>query len=391
MTGATTVSSQSAAGIPRTVFAPEHEEFRRTVRAFLAREVAPYHAQWEEAGQVPRAVWLKAGAAGLLCTSVAEAYGGPGGDFYYDSIVLEELGRSGASGPGWDLHSYIVAPYIVRHGTEAQKRRWLAPMAKGEAIASIGLTEPDAGSDLQAIRTTARRDGGDYVIDGAKTFITNGILGDLVLLAAKTEHARAAHGISLFLVDTATKGYRKGRNLKKIGMKASDTAELFFADMRVPAECLLGEENQGWRYLMGELVQERLIVAVKAMAVCETALEQTIDYTKSRRAFGRAVFEFQNSRFTLADLAAECQIGRVFVDKCIELHAAQACDMRTAAIAKLRLTELQDRVLDCCLQLHGGNGYMWEFPIARAWADARIQRIYAGTNEIMREIIGRTL
>jgi len=384
-------AASPSAGIPRTVFAPEHEEFRRTVRAFLARAVVPHHATWEEKGQVSRAVWLAAGAAGILCTSVPEEYGGPGGDFLYDAVVLEELGRAGTSGPGWDLHSYIVAPYILRHGSEAQKQRWLPAMAAGRAIASIGLTEPEAGSDLQAMRTTARREGGDYVIDGAKTFITNGIMGDLLLLAAKTEPAQRAHGISLFLVDTTTKGYRKGRNLKKIGMKASDTAELFFTDMRVPADGLLGTENAGWGYLMGELVQERLIVAVKAVAVCEAALAETIAYTKARRAFGRAVFEFQNSRFALAELASQIALARVFTDKCIELHAAGRLGMQSAAIAKLRATELQDRVLDACLQLHGGNGYMWEFPIARAWADARVQRIYAGTNEIMREIIGRTL
>ena len=378
-------------GIPRTIFESEHELFRDNVRRFIETEVMPHHDQWEEDGMVSREVWRKAGAAGILGTSIPEAYGGSEGGFLFDAIVLEELGRAGASGPAWDLHSYIVAPFLIKFADDAQKRRWLPGMASGEVIASIGMTEPDGGSDLQAIRTRAVKDGDGYVVNGSKIFITNGILGDLILLAAKTDPGQGAKGVSLFLVDTTTEGYRKGKNLKKIGNKAQDTAALYFDDMRIPADCLLGSENDGWRLLMSGLVQERLIVAVRSMAICEAALEQTVDYTKSRKAFGQPIFQFQNSRFKLADIATQVQVGRVFVDRCIELHARGALDMRSAAMAKLWATEIQQTILDDCLQLHGGYGYMWEYPIARAWADARVHRIYAGTNEIMREIIGRTL
>jgi acyl-CoA dehydrogenase len=377
--------------LARTLFAPEHEQFRDTVRRFIRAEMLPHYAAWEEAGVAPRDIWLKAGAAGILGTSIPEAYGGSGAGFHFDAVVVEELSRHFIAGPAWELHSYIVAPYLLAYGTEAQKQRWLPGMASGEIITSIAMTEPDGGSDLKAVRTTAVRDGDDYVINGSKTFITNGIAGDMVVLVAKTAPALGAKGISLFLVDTSTAGYRKGRNLKKIGNKASDTAELFFDDVRVPADSLLGGENEGWRCLMGELVQERLLVAIRAMATCEAALEETVEYTRLRKAFGQTIFDFQNTRFKLADAAAEIQVGRVFVDRCIELHAERQLDMRTAAMAKLWTTELQHRVLDDCLQFHGGYGYMWEFPIARAWADARVHRIYAGSNEIMREIIARGL
>ncbi len=379
-------------GIPRTIFEPEHELFRDGVRRFIEEEIAPHHDQWEENGKVSREVWLKAGAAGLLCCGVAEEYGGPGGDFLYDSIVLEELGRSTFSGPGFDLHSCIVAPYLVRFASEDLKRHWLPRMASGEAIGSIGLTEPDCGSDLLALRTSAVRDGDHYVVNGAKTFITNGIKGDLILLAVRTDKdGPARRGISILLVDADSPGYIKGRTLKKIGLKAADTAELFFEDLRVPAANLIGEEGEGWRLLTSELVQERLIVAVRAMAACEAALEMTVDYTRDRKAFGQTVFDFQNTRFTLAELASEIQVGRVYVDRCIELRHQGQLDMRSAAMAKLWVTEMQDKVLDACLQLHGGSGYMWESPIARLWADSRIHRIYAGTNEIMKEIISRGL
>ena len=383
--------NHSGQGIPRTIFGTEHELFRNTVRRFLETEIVPYHEQWEEDRLVPREAWLKAGKTGLLGTSIAEEYGGSGGGFFFDAVVLEELGRSGATGPGWDLHSYIVAPYIEKYGTEDQKRRWLPAMVTGEAIGAIAMTEPGTGSDLKAVRTTAIRNGDDYVINGSKTFITNGINADLVLLVAKTNHDIGAKGVSLFLADTKVEGFRNGRNLKKIGLKAQDTAEMFFDDVRVPVSEILGEENDGWRYLMDELVQERLIVAVRAMATAEVALEQTIAYTKDREAFGTKVFEFQNTRFTLAQLASDIQVGRVFTDRCIALHAEAQCDAVTAAMAKMWLTELEGKVLDACLQLHGGYGFMWEFPIARAWADSRVHRIYAGTNEIMKEIVARSL
>ncbi len=377
--------------LPRAIFAAEHEQFRATVSRFIEAEILPDYAKWEDAGMAPRAIWRRAGAVGLLGTSIPEAHGGAGGDFFYDSVVLEELGRAGVSGPAFDLHAYIVAPFLIKFGTEEQKRRWLPGMASGDIIASIAMTEPDSGSDLQAIRTSAVRRGNSYIVNGSKTFITNGIVGDLTLLVAKTDTARGAKGVSLFLVDTKTKGYAKGKNLKKIGNKAQDTAILHFDDMDVPAENLLGGENEGWRLLMSGLVQERLIVAVRAVATCEAALEETIAYTKGRKAFQQRVIDFQNTRFTLADLVTDVQVARTFMDRCIALHAAGECDMRAAAMAKLATTELQQKVLDACLQLHGGSGYMWESRIARMWADARVHRIYAGTNEIMREIIGRTL
>ena len=298
---------------------------------------------------------------------------------------------SGATGPGWDLCSYIIAPYLTHFGTEPQKQRWLPGIASGDVITSIAMTEPDAGSDLKAIRTTTVRDGASYVVNGAKTFITHAILCDLVIVVAKTDPSRGAKGVSLLLVEATTPGVRKGRNLDKIGLKAQDTGELFFDDVRVPVENLLGEEGEGWRCLMAQLVQERLVVAIRSMAIAETALEQTVAYTKNRRAFGSTVFDFQNTRFTLADHATDIQIARVFTDRCIELHIRGELDAATAAMVKLSVTELQNRVLDACLQLHGGNGYMWEFPIARAWADSRVHRIYAGANEIMKEIISRTL
>jgi acyl-CoA dehydrogenase len=381
--------------LTREIFSSEHEIFRESVKRFLAAEVIPHYAKWEEAGIAPREIWAKAGAAGLLGTNIPVEYGGAEAGFLYDAIVIEELANAGISGPSFDLHSYIVAPFLIKFGTDAQKRRWLPGMADGSIIASVAMTEPDSGSDLQAVRTSAVRskngNGDHYVVNGSKIFITNGIVGDLCLLVAKTDPGKGARGVSLLLVDTKTPGYRKSESLKKIGNKAQDTAVLYFDDMKVPVDNLLGGENEGWRLLMSGLVQERLIVAVRAVATCETALQQTIAYVKERKAFGQRVFDFQNTRFTLAELVTEVQIARHFMDRCIKLHGDGACDMRTAAMVKLSTTELQQKVLDACLQLHGGNGYMWEYWIARAWADARVHRIYAGTNEIMKELIGRTL
>lgn len=377
--------------IERTLFADEHRMFRDAVRRFMENEVVPHHERWEEQGYVDREVWQKAGANGLLCASMPEEYGGAGADRLYSIVVMEETARVNATGLGFGLHSEIVAPYILHYGSQEQKMRFLPKMATGEAIGAIAMSEPAAGSDLQGVKTTATRRGDVYLLNGSKTFITNGIIGDLVLLAVKTAPEAGARGISLLLVDTKTPGYRKGRNLKKAGNKAQDTAELFFDDMRVPVAARLGEEHDGWRMLMSELVQERLIVAVRALATCAAALERTLAHVKARSAFGKPVFDYQNTRFRLADVATEVEVGQVFVDRCVELHARGALDMVTAAMAKVWTTELQDRVLDTCLQLHGGYGYMWEYPIARAWADARVHRIYAGTNEIMREIIGRQL
>jgi acyl-CoA dehydrogenase len=378
--------------IQRTLFDSDHEGFRDTVRSFLEKEVVPHYSAWEEQGFTPREIWKRAGEVGILGTSIPEAYGGAGADFRYDSVVLEELGRLNIAAPAWDMHSYIIAPFLIHFGTEAQKQTWLPKMAAGEAISSIGLTEPNTGSDLGAIRTSARREGDHYVIDGAKTFITNGIISDIVLLAAKTAPEKGAKGTSLFIVSTDTPGFRRGRNLKKIGNKAQDTAELFFDSMIVPADRLLGGvENEGWRQLMHGLAQERMVVAVRSMALAEAAFDQTKDYVKNRKAFGTPVFDFQNTRFKLAEMATDIEVGRPFVDRCIELLAENKLTPELAAKAKLWTTELADRVLDQCLQLHGGYGYMWEFQIARSWADARVHRIYAGTNEVMKHIISKKM
>lgn len=378
-------------GIPRTVYGEEHEILRDSIARFLRDEVLPHYAAWEEAGATPAAIWRRAGEIGLLGTSIPEAYGGAGGDFRHDSIVLEELGRYGVAAPAWDMHSYIIAPFIIHFGTEDQKKAWLPKMASGEMISAIGLTEPGGGSDLKELRTRAVRDGDHYVINGAKTFITNGHIADHVLLATKTAPELGAKGITMFWLDLNSPGVRRGRNLKKIGNKAQDTAELFFEDVRVPAANIVGGENEGWKVLMHGLVRERLVVAVRSVVIAEAAVDQTVDYTRTRKAFGKTVFDFQNTQFELADMAAQVEAARPFVDRCIELHAEDACNMDVAAKAKLWTTDLADRVLDRCLQLHGGYGYMWEFPIARAWADARVHRIYAGTNEVMKYIIARNL
>ena len=377
--------------IPRTLFTPEHEMFRESYRRFLQVEVAPHHARWEENGQVDRELWLKAGQAGFLCTGIPEAYGGAGGDFRYGAIVTEEMSRQVFNGPGFRLHSDIVAPYILHYGSEAQKTRWLPGMAAGRVIGAIAMTEPSAGSDLQAIRTTARREGGDYVINGAKTFISNGQLADIVVLACKTDPAAGAKGVSLILVEADRPGCRRGRNLAKIGMKAQDTSELFFDDMRVPVGNLLGEEGRGFRYLMAELPQERLLVAINAVAAAEAALGWTLEHTRDRKAFGRSLADLQTVKFKLAEMKTEIAIARVFLDRCIELHLENTLDVEAAAMAKYWLTELESRVLDQCLQLHGGYGYMLEFPIARAYVDGRVHRIYGGSNEVMLELIARHL
>lgn len=378
-------------GLARTLYDDTHEQFRDTVARFLKAEVLPHYEAWEDAGRTPREIWLRAGEIGILGTSIPEAYGGMGGDFLFDAVVLEELGRHGVAAPAWDMHSYIIAPFLTEFGTEAQKRQWLPKMADGSVIASIGLTEPGGGSDLKELRTSARRVGDTYVIKGSKTFITNGHIADRILLAAKTDPAAGAKGVSMFWVDLHSKGVSRGRNFKKIGNKAQDTAELFFDEVEVPAEDMIGPENGGWKVLMHGLVQERLVVAVRSVVLAEAALDMTVDYVKGRKTFGKTVFDMQNTQFKLAEMAADIEAARPFVDRCIEAHAAGVLDPVTAAKAKLWTTELADRVLDDCLQLHGGYGYMWDYPIARFWADARVHRIYAGTNEIMKYIIGRDL
>ena len=372
-------------------FAEEHEIFRKTVRDFVATEIAPQHARWEAAGVVDRDVWRKAGSAGLLLTTIPAEYGGGGGDFLTSIILLEELVRGVYSGPGFRLHSDIVAPYILHYGSEEQRVRWLPPMARGEIIAAIAMTEAAAGSDLQGIRTVARRAGDHYIISGEKTYITNGFLADIVIVAAKTDASARADGISLIVVETDRAGFRKGRPLAKLGMRAQDTTELFFDEVRVPLTNRLGEEGRGFGYLMTELPRERLIAAAIGVVAAEAALEWTIAHVKARQAFGRALLNMQNTRFVLADVKTEVTIGRTFLDQCIVALLNDKLDSTTAAMAKLWCTELEGRAIDRCLQLFGGYGYMYESPICRAFADARAHRILAGSNEIMRELVGRSL
>ena len=374
----------------RTVYREDHEQFREQVRRFFDKEVLPFHAQWERDGQVPKEVWLKAGREGLLNPLLPEPYGG-GGDFGHSAVLLEEVARAGASGLGFPLHSDVVAPYFYAYGNTEQKDRWLPRMASGELIGAIAMTEPGAGSDLKSVRTTARRDGDHYVIDGSKTFITNGINCGIVIVVAKTAPELGSKGVSLIVVEEGTPGFSKGRKLEKIGLMAQDTSELFFENVRVPVGNRLGEENMGFRYLMQELAQERLVVAVRAAASIETFLQKTIDYTRERRAFGQTVFEFQNTRFKLAEAKAQATMLRVFVDDCITLHLRRELTPERAAMVKLNATALQNRLLDEFLQLHGGYGYMTEYQIGRAWTDARVGRIYGGSDEIMKEIIARTL
>jgi acyl-CoA dehydrogenase len=377
--------------IPRTLFNAEHDLFRDQVRRFIATEITPHHAEWEKAGIVPRSVWLKAGELGLLCTGVPEDYGGAGGDFLFGTIMIEEMARAGATGPTFYLQSEIVAPYLVHYGTEAQKRRWLPPMATGEVVVSLGMSEPSGGSDVAAMRTTARRDGDEYVINGQKVFITAGHSADLLMLACKTDPAAGARGVSLILVETTRVGFQRGRILDKIGCKAQDTAELFFSDMRVPVSNLLGEEGRGFYQLMRELAQERLVQAIRAIASSEAALEWTVEYATQREMFGQTLADFQNTQFRLAEMKADLTMQRVFLDRCIELHLRNELDAVDAAILKLVTAELQGKVMDQCLQFFGGWGYMTEFPIARAFVDARMGRIGGGSVETMKQIIARSM
>ncbi len=377
--------------IPRTIFTAEHEAFRDTVRRFVAEHVMPHHGQWEKDGQVPRSLWHKAGELGLLLCNAPEEYGGMGGDFLYNAILVEEMARAGATGPTFYLHSDIVAPYLVDFGTEEQKRKWLPRMASGEVVVALGMSEPSGGSDVQAIRTQAIRDGDEYVVNGQKVFITNGHSADLLLLACKTDPSARGRGVSLLLVETDRPGFARGRKLEKIGCKAQDTSELFFADMRVPVANLLGEEGGGFKILMTQLAQERLVQAVRAVAAAEAALEWTRDYVAERKMFGQTLADFQNTRFVLAGLHAEVTAQRVFVDRCLELHLRGELDPVTAASCKLVTTDLQFKVMDNCLQFFGGWGYMWEYPIARAFADARMTRIGGGTAEVMKQIIANDI
>ncbi len=376
----------------RTRYEPEHEAFRDTVRTFVEKQVVPFHAEWEKAGVVDRGVWLEAGKQGLLGTDVPEEYGGGGvKDFRYNCIVGEELGRAGASGVGFTLHNDVVAPYLLDLTTDEQKQRWLPPFTSGEMITAIAMSEPGAGSDLQGLRTAARRDGSDWVLSGSKTFITNGILSDLVLVVARTAPDKGAHGFSLLAVERGMAGFERGRNLDKVGMKAQDTAELFFDEVRVPAENLVGTENGGFVHLMNALPQERLTIAAGAVAAARLVFDLTLAYCKERTAFGKPVGSFQHNRFVLAELETEISIAEQYVDRAVLEHNAGRFDVKDAAMAKWWTTELQKRVVDACVQLHGGYGYMLEYPVAKAFLDSRVQTIYGGTTEIMKEIIGRSL
>ncbi len=382
--------------IERTLFQPDHQAFADSFRRFIEKEVTPHHAEWEDQGYVAREVWSQAGAHGFLCMSLPEEYGGAGADKLYSVAQMEELARAGTTGIGFGLHSEIVAPYILHYGTEAQKQKYLPQMASGAMVGAIAMSEPAAGSDLQGIKTTAIKsaDGSHYVLNGSKTFITNGWHADLVIVVAKTDPAAGAKGTSLLLVERGMPGFEKGQRLKKMGMKAQDTSELFFNDVKVPAENLLGGpamEGRGFICLMEQLPWERLQIAITAVAAAQAAIDWTLDYVKQRKVFGQSVASFQNTRHTLAELQTHVQVARVFVDKCCELIARDQLDTETASMAKYWTTDLQCKVMDECVQLFGGYGYMWEYPITRAYADARVQRIYGGTNEIMKEVIARAM
>lgn len=376
---------------PRTVYRDDHEMFRETARRFIARECKPKQAQWDEAGRVDRETWLKAGREGLLCMSLPEEYGGAGGDFGHHAIFAEEMAYAGVTGPAFALQSDIIAPYIFRIGNAEQKAKWLPKCATGEVLLAIAMSEPGCGSDLKAIRTTAKRDGDHYVINGAKTFISSGLNCDLVVVVCKTDPAAGAKGVSLILCETDRAGFRRGRKLEKMGQKAADTAELFFDEVRVPVSNLLGEEGKGFAYLMQELAQERFTIAVGAAARAEAMLATTIAYTKQRMVFGQRLFDFQNTRFTLSDIKSRVSAMRIMVDQYLAQHMARKLTTEEAAIVKLFVTEELTKVLDQLLQLHGGYGYMMEYDIARAYVDTRVMRIYGGTSEVMKELISRNL
>ena len=375
-----------------SIYEQEHEDFRSTARTFMEREVVPHHDQWEKDGQVSREVWRKAGEAGLLGFDVPEQYDGPGiKDFRYNMVLTEEITRVGASGLGFALHNDITVPYLVALADEEQKARWLPGCVSGEIITAIAMTEPGAGSDLQGIRTSAVDKGDHYVLNGSKTFITNGILSDLVIVVARTNPEAGHMGISLLVVEDGMEGFTRGRNLEKLGLKAQDTAELNFDNVVVPKTNLLGEEGQGFIYLMQNLPQERVSIATMAIAAIEHVLDLTLDYVKTREAFGKPIGRFQNTRFTVAEMATEAYVARTFVNHCVELLNAGKVDTALASMAKWWTTELQKKIVDQGLQMHGGYGYMLEYPIAKAYADSRIQTIYGGTTEIQKEIIGRSL
>lgn len=376
----------------RRIYNEDHDMYRESVRRFYEEEVVPNHAKWEEQGFCPPELWKAAGDAGILCVTMPEEYGGPGVDILYSSIVWEEQSYTGCTGPGWALHSEIVAPYILNYGTEEQKQQYIPGMVTGDCIGAIAMTEPGAGSDLQGVRTTAKKDGDDWILNGSKTYITNGYNCHACIVVAKTDtEAKGAHGISLFLVDADTPGFHKGQRLKKMGLKAQDTSELFFEDCRVPDSALLGGLNKGFYLLMNELPQERLLIADMAVAAAESCYELTREFVKDRKAFGRTIADLQTTKHKMAEMKTEIAVARAFVDQCLELHAAEKLDSPMASMAKYWTTDLQSKIADQCVQLHGGAGYMWEYPVCRHYVDARVQRIYGGSNEIMKELIARTV
>jgi alkylation response protein AidB-like acyl-CoA dehydrogenase len=377
--------------ITRSFFSPDHEIFRDSVKRFVKEELTPHHHEWEEAKRVPRQIWRNAGDAGLLCCDLPEEYGGAGADWLYNVIVIEELAYAGITGPGFMVHSEMVAPYILAWGSEALKQHWLPKMASGEAIGAIAMTEPGAGSDLKEMRTRADRDGDDYIINGQKTYISNGQNCDFILLACKTDKNAGAKGVSIILTEASRPGFARGRNLEKIGLKAQDTSELFFEQLRVPAANRLGAEGQGFKMLMTKLAQERLTQAIRSICVAEAAIAWTVQYTAERKAFGGTIADFQNTQFVLAQLSAETTALRVFTDWCIQRHLTKDLTPVEAAKVKMLVTDLHCKVVDQCLQFFGGYGYMTEYPIARAYIDARITRIAGGAAEIMKQIIARDL
>ena len=375
----------------RTLFEETHNIFRESVKRFIQKHVVPYHEEWEKLGVVSRDFWLEAGAAGILCPDLPTKYGGPGGDFRHNIIVLEEMMKVGASGPGIQVHSDVVSPYILHYGTESQKSSWLPGMCEGRLISAIAMTEPGTGSDLQSVKTTAKYQNDEIILNGQKTFITNGQSADIIIVVAQTESDPGAKGISLIVCEGDREGFKRGRNLDKIGLKAQDTSELFFDNVRLPKENLLGSKGKGFYHLMDELPQERLSIGVSAVSAAEAALDWTIKYVSERNAFGKKIIEFQNTKFKLAEIKAQLSVARIYIDDCISKHLKGDFDAVQGAMAKLWTTELQCKIIDECVQLHGGYGYMREYPIAKAYEDARVQRIYGGTNEIMKEIISRTL
>ena len=377
--------------VQRTLFSPEHDQFRDSVRRFIEAEMVPHNEQWEDEGIVPKSVWRRAGEMGMLCCSMPEEYGGSGADWLYDVVVIEELARAGLSGPGFVVHSEMCAPYILAWGTEELKQEWLPKMVTGEAVGAIAMTEPNAGSDVKRLQLRARRDGDDYVLDGQKVYISNGQNADVVVTAAKTDPDAGARGVSLIAVPTDSPGFERGRNLKKIGMKGQDTSELFYTGVRVPVGNRLGDEGKGFAMLMTKLAQERLTQAVRSIVCAETAIRQTVEHTKTREAFDGTIADFQNTQFVMAQLDAETTAMRVFVDWCIQRFMAGELTSVDAAKAKMLSTDLHCKVVDQCLQFFGGYGYMYEYPISRAYVDARITRIAGGAIEVMKQIIGRDL